>query len=147
MSMIEMTEDEIELASETLVGDVRDFLLDRVKGIQKPWEKMSEYDQRDQIYAAESAARTLVRKSVKMIAAEGRKVITGNLEQVTVKDGIKAVITLSKADECRHELIDSCGQAVLVVVADTESFSGEREEAIPDPDQPELIDETAQEAA
>ena len=41
-----------EMATETLRGDVRDFLLDRVRNIRKPWNTLSEEDQADQINAA-----------------------------------------------------------------------------------------------
>lgn len=134
----EVTEEEINLAADTLVGNIRDFLLDRVKHARKPWDKMSEEEQAGEIACATGAAETLVRKAVRIIAQAGRKTITGNLEQVTVKDGIKAVVTVSKHDECRHELVDSCGSSVLIVVADTEEFDAHRDPVGPDPDQQEI---------
>lgn len=135
-----ITEETINLANETLVGDIRDFLLDRVKNHKKPWVAMSETEQHGEIHSATEAAKHLVRRAVNIIASEGRKVITGHLEQVTVKKEIKAVVTLPKSDECRHELIDSQGQSVLLVVADTAAFSGEGDAPEPDPDQGDLIE-------
>ena len=52
-----------DLAANTLTGDVRDFLLDRVKTLGKPWAAMSEDEQSDQIHAAKSAAEHLVKKA------------------------------------------------------------------------------------
>jgi hypothetical protein len=129
---VEITQETQDFASETLKGDVRDWLLDRVKHIQKPWQQMSEQEQRDMIFAAEDAAGNLVRNAVRIIAAEGRKVITAQLEQVTVKDGIKAVCTLSKHDPFRHELVDAQGKDVLIVVADASAHMGQQDDAKPD---------------
>lgn len=135
-------DDEIDLAVSTLTGDIRDFLLTRIQHQQKPYQQMSEEEQLGIIAACEGAADKLVREAVKAIAASGRKTITGQLEQVTVKDDFKAVIRLSKSDECRHELIDSCGQAVLIVVADADEFDGQREAPKVYPDQPDMVDGT-----
>lgn len=133
------TTDVIEVAVNTMTGDIRDFLLDRVKNLGKPWPAMTEDEQRDQITAAKDAAERLVREIAKLIAAEGKKAMVGTVDSITVKDGIKAVIKLSKADECRHELMDAQGQTVMLVVADAEPFTGERGPAEPDPDQGNLI--------
>ncbi len=134
-----IAEDTIALAIETLTGDVRDFLLDRLRNFKKPWVAMTEDEQYSEINSAKEAADNLVRQTVRIIASEGRRCMTGDLEQITVKDGLKAVIKLSKFDPYRHELVDAQGQAVLIVVADSEPFSGERESALPEPDQSDLI--------
>lgn len=128
-----------DLAAATLMGDIRDFMLDRIKTQKKPWVAMTEDEQRDEIYAAKTAADRLVREVVHIISAQGRKVITGVLDQVTVKKEVKAVVTFPKTDQARHELIDSQGSHVLIVVAGTEEFSGEKAPAKPDPNQGDLI--------
>lgn len=133
-----VTDDTEEMAVGTLKGDIRDWLLDRLKQQQKPWEQMSEAEQADLIAQAEMAAGDMVRRAVRMIAAEGRKVIVAQLEQVTVKDGIKAVVTLSKHDACRHDLVDAQGKDVLIVVADAGDYMGAKGEAVPDADSPGL---------
>ena len=50
----------------------------------------------------------------------------------------KAVLQLSRHDPMRHELIDSVGKAVVIVVADAEQFMGQRAPAKPDPKEPPL---------
>lgn len=135
----QITIDTINLASHTLTGDIRDFLLDRMKNFKKPWVSLSEDEQRAEIISSKEAAENLVKKAVAIIASEGRKVIVGHLQQVTVKDEIKAVICIPKTDSCRHELIDSAGQAVLIVVADAEPFVGEQAPAEPMPQQGDLL--------
>ena len=78
-----------------------------------------------------------MREAVAIIAADGREVITADLEQLTAKDEIKAVCKLSKFDENRHLLLDAVGKPVLIVVASHQQFLGG---ALPqsEPDQTDL---------
>lgn len=131
----------ITMAADTLTGDVRDFVLDRIRHEQdkRPWDQRSEAEQRDTIHRVETMARDLVVRAVELIAAEGRRTIKATLEQVTIKDGIKATVTLSKFDPQRHCLMDAQGASILIVVADADEFTGERAEVQVKPDQAELI--------
>lgn len=133
-------EEAVEVAAETLTGDIRDFILDRLRHEQskRPWHERSEADQRDTIAQVEAACSRVVRPAIEAIAAQGRRAIRAHLESVTIKDGVKAVISLSKADEQRHALYDAQGFNVLIVVADADEFTGEREPADVRPDWPDL---------
>lgn len=132
-----------DIARETMTGDLRDCLLDFLKHDKNPlpWNMQTEQQQRDAIEKVTKAVSHTVEKAVAIIAADGRAVIKANVDQVTVKDGIKAVLTLSKSDALRHELVDAQGDVVLLVVASKEVYEGERKAARPDPDQPPLLDD------
>lgn len=132
------------LAAETLTGDIATFLTDRIKHLPKVWAQMTENEQREVIDSAIMAAGHLVREAVTIIAADGRTTLQANLEKIEVKDGLKAVLALSRHDEHRHEMIDSVGKAVLIVVADAAQYSG-GEVPKPDPDQRELPTQEAAE--
>jgi len=85
----------------------------------------------------ERASREIIKDAVGMIAAEGRVTIVAELESVAIKDGIKAVCTLPKSSEQRHDLYDAQGKQVLIVVASAEAFlHGDMPR--PDLDQPPL---------
>ena len=129
-----------EIAAETLTGDLRDLILDTLRHEQdkRPWHLRSEVQQRETVSRVETAVHEWVRKAVELIAAGGRKTMKATIEQVVVKDGIKAVLTMSKFDELRHHLVDAQGKAVLLVVADTEELAGERAPAAINPDAPAL---------
>lgn len=127
-----------QFGAATLVGDVRTFMLDRMKSQPKLWRLMTQEEQSDEINATQEAAENMVRKAVELAAAKGRKMITATLESIAVKDGIKAVIKLSKMDEQRHELMDAQGHTVMLAVADAEEFMGEKEPEEPEPNQPDL---------
>lgn len=132
-----------ELAAATLTGDVRDTVLGWIRNMQKPWQKMSESEQQAVVSSVTANANHLVREAVKIVAGEGRKAMIGTLESVTIKDGIKATLKLSKTAPERHDLIDCQGAQVMLVVAEVEPFQGERAPAEIDPDQADLSLEEA----
>lgn len=136
---------DLDLAAETLTGDLRDLILDTLRHEQdkRAWHLRSEYEQRETVSRIERAAYEWARKAVELIAAGGRRTIKATIEQVVIKDGIKAVLTMSKFDEMRHALADSQGSAVLIVVADPAEFEGERAPVAIKPDQPGLLDAAA----
>ncbi len=142
----DVPEETIDLAPKTLTGDIRDWLLERFKQRKKPWQQMTEDEQRIMASEAECAAEELVRKAVRIIAANGRTALTAKLDQIVIKDGLKAVLTLSRYDEHRHELADAQGTPVQIVVADAAPFEGERAEVQIDKDQPDLIDRAEDES-
>lgn len=130
----------LDLAANTLTGDIRDFLLDRVKQLGKPWVAMTEDEQNDQIRAAKSAAETVVKRACEIIAAGGKKSMIGTLVKIAIKDKIQVQLDFSKHDEQRHELMNAQGLTVSVVLADAEPFTGERAPAEATPQQGSLLD-------
>ena len=136
------TAEALDLATETLTGDVRDFILGRLRHEQdkRPWDMRSEADQRDTVHRVETSVHEMVRRAVELIGAHGRRTIEATLEQITVKDGLPGKIVLSKFDEQRYALMDAAGRRILIVVADPEEFTGERAPVDIKPDQPELIE-------
>ncbi len=130
----------IDIATETLTGDIRDFILDTLRHEQdrRPWHERSEAEQRATVARVETAVHAHVRHAVELIAAAGRRTIKARLAQVTIKDGIKATLILSKHSDLRHQFMDAQGRDVLVVVADPEEFSGERAPVAITPDQGDI---------
>ena len=55
--------------------------------------------------------------AVHLLASQGRTVVAGDLDQITIKDGVKAVIKFSSAAPSLPELYSTQNKAVLVVVA------------------------------
>lgn len=133
----------VELAIETLSGDLRDAVLHllREKHDPIPFAKRKEVDQRALIAAVAERTRELVEEAVSLIAAKGGGTIAGTLDQVTIKGGLKAVVTLSKTDPLRHKLFDAQGGDVLIALADARPFMGERQSANAhvSPDQSDII--------
>ena len=138
-----------KIALRTLSGDVRDFLLHRLRDAQdqRPWSDRSEADQRATISAATTAAEQLVRQVVALVANHGLPAIGGVLEGVTAKNGLKATISLSGRNEVEvmSMLKAAAGygsKAVTVVLADADSYLEERAPVAINKDQPPLPDPT-----
>ncbi|NII73211.1 hypothetical protein FHW84_001780 [Dyella sp. SG562] len=128
----------VEMAAETMTGDLLAACVDELKIQRDVWAKLNEQDQQEAIYRLSSRITDNVRQAVEIIASGNRPTIVATVESVTVKDGIKAVLTLQKHDAHRHELIDAAGQSVLLIVAGASEFYGGTENVKPDPDQTTL---------
>jgi len=123
--------------TDTLTGDVRDFLLSQMRYMAKPWAQMSEAEQRAKIAITEKHAEFVVKKAVKVIAARDFERVGVRVGKFTVKDGsIKAEFTCD-ASHANLLSISDADSAVLVL-ADPEDFYGERAAAVADPDEPDL---------
>ncbi len=135
--------------SDTMFGDVRDAILDRIRNLQKPWQQMTEREQRDMVESVSIVARSLVSRAVALVSKDGRRTIEAQIESVTIKDGVKAVLKCSKKADDIHELSECVGSLVLVVTNSAENYMGEKAPAKVDPDQPQLPveEEDDQEAA
>lgn len=138
----------ITLASETLMGDLRDFILDRLKHKHNPlpWQMLPEGDQIETIREVESACRTWVHRAVTLIAANGQKVARGQLIKFQAKDGIQMQINLAGSDSMRHDLMDAVGSTVLITIADVEEFQGTRGDVKVNKDQLNFLDDGDAEA-
>jgi hypothetical protein len=135
----ETTEESLlDLAAETLSGDIRDALLTHVRSMETPWSKLSEKAQADKIYAMSSAAENLVRRAVAIAAAGGHEPMFGRIAKFTVKDEIKAELVASSSVLNIEKIAENIGQPAIIIFASPEVFMGERAAATADKDQPAL---------
>lgn len=130
------------LTEEMIAGGIRDYMLKRYQEYKKPWDGLSESEQRSLSTELGERAKELVREAIRVTAAKGFPVLTAKLEQITVKDGIKGVLQLSQIDPERHILIDAVGSHVMVICADKEEYYGEVADAEITPDTPVLFDQS-----
>jgi ribosome modulation factor len=113
------------MTADSIGRDLLEGLVLEIKLLPNVWPKLPKSKQDDVIERLRKRVIKNVQTAVHMIASEGRTTIVAELEQVTVKDGIKAVLTMSKSDPNRHGLIDAQGKTVLVAIADAEDHMGE----------------------
>lgn len=126
------------IAKETLTGDLRDSALEWIRALPKPWAQLTEDEQTDVIESVTKRCVLAATKAVEEICADGRRVIQAEVESVTVKDGVKAVVKCIKTEENIVYLGMAEGSRVQIVQADLEPFSGERRPAKADPSQAPL---------
>ncbi len=126
-----------DIAASTMLGDLMGCLVDELR-LQHLWQAMPEEQQKETIYRIQERVQTNIRTAVEIIASDNRPTIVATVESVTVKDGIKAVVTLPKSDAQRHELFDAAGMAVLLIVGGAAGYYGGTDQVKPEPDQPAL---------
>jgi hypothetical protein len=72
--------------------------------------------QQEVIDRATARCKHLVTEAVRLIASDGRPTLVADVDSVTAKDGIKVVLKIDGHAEGRHELMDSTGSQVLVIL-------------------------------
>ncbi len=134
----EISDKAIQLAKDSLTGDVTQFLIDHIRQLEVAYRYMNEDMQKEVIETATNAAAHLVDEVVRVIASDGRDSIpvqVGAVQNTGKK--IKVVVEANKQDSHRHALFDAAGCQGQLVVADTEKYKG-GEAPKPDPKQKEL---------
>lgn len=113
----------IGMAVDTIGVDLLNALLAEISTLPDVWQKMSKRKQDEVIDRLRRRIESDVKMAVHLIASEGRTVVAGALEQITIKDGVKAVVKFHPMAHNLHEFYDSNGKEVLVVVANPEAHT------------------------
>lgn len=139
-SAMEAAAERAELLARTLVGDMRDAMMEVFKHRPKPWSQMLAGEQRDVATAMEYAAKRIIDKAVLALAAEDRPSIQAVFKGYADKTGelTGTVKFLNVQDEDVLALHRASGKTILLVVADGQAFSGQRREAEVEADEPAL---------
>lgn len=122
--MTEKSQDFRNMTADSIGKDLLSALVAEIKLLPDPWPKLSKKKQDDVIDRLRSRVDSNVKMAVHMLAAEGRTCVAGDLDQITIKDGVKAVVKFSAGAANLHELFEVAGKAVLVVVANAADHTG-----------------------
>ncbi|MBX9760669.1 MAG: hypothetical protein K2Y29_17955 [Beijerinckiaceae bacterium] len=129
----------VDLALDTLEGDVRDGVLTLLRSLPKPWAEMSEFEQQNRIWSVKDLAKRLVRDAAHVIGSKGFDHIPITVGKFTSKDGeIKAEFATAQTHAALVKISDMQNRRSVLCFVDPDLFAGERAEAKPDKDQPEL---------
>lgn len=113
------------MTADSIGKDLLSALLTEFRLLPKPWEQLTKAKQDDIIERLRDRVASNVKMAVHLLSSQGRTVVVGDLEQITIKDGAKAVIKIARSAESLHDLYDAQGKAVLVIVSDaTENTVG-----------------------
>ncbi|RKR46269.1 cell division protein FtsK [Paraburkholderia sp. BL17N1] len=105
------------MTADTVGRDILQALVLELKLLPEVWTKLSEAKQNDIIDRLRARVQANIAMAVHTLASAGRTVVAGDLDQITIKDGVKAVIKFGANAPSLHELYDAQSKAVLVVVA------------------------------
>jgi hypothetical protein len=135
MSKPNQFQETMTMTADSVGRDLLQALLQEIKLLPDVWPKIPKAKQDDVIDRLRERVETKVKMAVHLISAEGRTVVAGDLDQITIKDGVKAVIKFSASAPSLHELYESSGKAVLVVVANPGAHTGGMDEIKGEADQ------------
>lgn len=131
--------DSVEVAKQTMIGDLVQAALDELKAAPNVWQKMSQAKQDEVIERLTHRVVHNVTQAIHIIASDDRPVIRAALEQITVKNGVKAVLQLSKKDPAFHDLADATGEEVLIVLPHVEEYANQETGIAGEPDQNDIF--------
>ena len=123
------------MTAETVGKDILSALVTELKLLPKVWVQIPEKKQNDIIDRLRDRVEANVKMAVHLLSAQGRTTVIGELDQVTIKDGTKAVVKISKSAECLLDLYEAQGNAVLIVVAGNDINTGGMDEIKGESDQ------------
>lgn len=128
--------DTLNMTAGTLGKDLLNALVLEMKMMPDTWVKLPEKKQNDILDRLRSRVDASVKMAVHLIAANGRTVVQGDLDKITIKDGAQALIKIGKSVSALHELAEAQGQAVLLVLSgDPSQFTGGMDEVRGESDQ------------
>ena len=134
--MTDMTDKNVlQMTAETIGKDLLSALVTEIKLLPDLWVKLSENKQNDVIDRLRARVEHNVKMATHLIASDGRVVVQGDLEQITIKDGVKAAVKFSSAAPNLHALYDAQSKAVLLVVADAAAHTDGMDEVRGESDQ------------
>ncbi|MGD9885814.1 MAG: hypothetical protein AB7U95_37525 [Reyranella sp.] len=124
---------------EALIGQrLLKKLHEEITNLPDVWQRVSEAEQARIIERMRQSVETAVRAAVSGIASAGFAWAPAALESLTIKDGAKATLILSRGTEAMHEFADRVGSPVVVVFADPKEYLEEMHEIRAQADQPSL---------
>ena len=98
---MENEKDAREMTAETVGKDLLQALLAELRLLPKPWEQLPQGRQDDVIDRLRRRVETNVKMAVHLLAAQGRIVVAGAMDQITIKDGVKAVVKFAAGARAR----------------------------------------------
>lgn len=123
------------MTADSIGKDLLSALVTEVKLMPDTWPKLSQKRQDDIIDRLRKRVESSVSMAVHLLAAQGRVTVCGDLDQITIKDGVKAVVKFSPAAASLHQLYEAAGKAVLVIVAAAEDHTAGMDEIAGEADQ------------
>ena len=78
------------MTADTIGKDILQALVMELKLLPQPWPKLPKKKQDDIIDSLRNRVESNVKMAVHLLAAEGRTVVAGDIDQITIEDGVKA---------------------------------------------------------
>lgn len=106
-----------DIAREFMLGEIIAAATKQLRALDKPWLRLPENQQRNVLREVQDDVEHAIAQAVEIIATDDRTRFVAQVESVTFKDGVKAVLTMPNT-QASHELADTAGGRVYVVIED-----------------------------
>lgn len=104
-----------DIAAEEMGKKLLESMIGVVQSIKRPWTEMTQSEQDDAIGKMRFAVKVATTQAVRLIGSNGATHVVGTLDQITIKDGVKAVVQIGKNAENLPELFEAQGGEVMIV--------------------------------
>lgn len=127
---------EMKMTAETIGNTLLQAFVLEMKLLPDIWAKLSEAQQNDVLDRLRARVKDQVETAVHLLVSRGRTMVIGELEQITIKDGAKAVIKIGRRpEESLSDFYEAQGRSVFVVVNDSADHLGGIDEVKGEADQ------------
>lgn len=127
--------DTLNMTAATVGKDLLSALVLELKMLPDTWVKLSQKKQDDILDRLRNRVDASVKMAAHLIAANGRTVVQGDLDKITIKDGAQAVIKIGKSVTALHDLAEAQGKAVLLVLNGDDNYTAGMDEVRGESDQ------------
>jgi len=124
----------IEVAAQTMLGDLMKMAIDLAKALPKSWQELSEREQDTWLNSIEAQCRMAVRQVVQIIAAEGCARIPVQIKGTTIKEGVVVQVEMLDAKQV-VEMIESGTKMAMLVMANSDNFTNDEGKPTAEKDQ------------
>ena len=129
-------EEPVVKATQTMLGDLMHCVIDLAKALPEPWQQLSEARQRNWLDTVERQLTQAIENTIGLLASRDWTATAATVDTVTFKSGgVKAALKIAHATQGAHQIADSAGQQVLIIICDHEEFTAGEGKPEPDPDQ------------
>lgn len=113
-----------DIAAEEMGKKLLESMIGVVQSIKRPWTEMTQSEQDDAIGKMRFAVKMATTLAVRLIGSNGATHVVGTLDQITIKDGVKAVVQIGKNAENLPELFEAQGGEVMIVCSRQDYLDG-----------------------
>jgi antitoxin component of RelBE/YafQ-DinJ toxin-antitoxin module len=113
-------------------------LRDELVHMPDVWRSLPEEQQQRILDRMGTQISSATKLAARRIVSTGQPSITATLQQITVKDGVKATLLFDRAEEALDALMHRVGSNLVLVLVDPNDYQTGVDEFTADADQPEL---------
>jgi hypothetical protein len=110
-------------ATDSLGKSLMRVLVSHLKALPGPWNKLAEKRQEELLEQMGDEVHQAVQHGARQLIGYGLPHVVATLQQITIKDGVKATVVFDRAEETLDVLSHQVGRQLVLVLADPQAFA------------------------